>query len=214
MDYSTPGFPVLYCLPGFAQTHVNWFGDAIQPSHSLLPLSSPALNFFPASGSFPMSWLFASGGLNTWASPSASVLPMNIQAWFTLELTDLISLVSKELSKSLLQHQSTKASVAWCSAFFMVPLSHPYVTTGKTIALTSWAFYSKMMSLLFNILFRFVIAYLPKSKHLLILWLQSTSAVILEPRKIKSATVFIFNHLFVTSDGNRCHDLSFLNVEF
>ena len=111
-------------------------------SFSVAPFFS-CPQFFPASGSFPMSWLFASGGLNTWASPSASVLLMNIQAWFTLELTDLISLVSKELSKSLLQHQSTKASVAWCSAFFMVQLSHPYVTTGKTIALTRWTFTAK-----------------------------------------------------------------------
>ena len=88
--------------------------------------------------------------------------------------------------KSLLQHHSSKASVLWHSAFFMVQLSHPYMTTGKTIALTRWTFVGKVMSLLFNMLSRLVIAFLPRSKCLLISWLQSPSAVILEPKKIKS----------------------------
>ena len=91
--------------------------------------------------------------------------------------------------KSLLQHQSLKASVLWCLAFFTVQLSHPYMTTGKTIALTKRTFAGKVMSLLFNMLSRLVKTFLPRSKHLLISWLQSPSAVILEPRKIKSATV-------------------------
>ena len=91
--------------------------------------------------------------------------------------------------KSLLQHHSSKASVLWHSAFFTVQLSHPYMTTGKTIALTRWTFVGKIMSLLFNILSRLVITFLPKSKHILISWLQSHSAVILEPLKIKSDTV-------------------------
>ena len=91
--------------------------------------------------------------------------------------------------KSLLQHHSSKASILWCSAFFIVQLPHPYMTTGKTIALTRWTFVDKVMSLLFNMLSRLVIAFLPGSKHLLISWLQSPSAVILEPRKIKSATL-------------------------
>ena len=90
--------------------------------------------------------------------------------------------------KSLLQHHSSKASILWRSAFFTVQLSHPYMTTGKTIALTRWTFVDKVMSLLFSILSRLVIIFLPRSKHLLISWLQSPSAVILEPRKIKSAT--------------------------
>ena len=94
--------------------------------------------------------------------------------------------------KSLLQHYNSKVSVLWHSAFFMVQLSHPYVTNGKTIALTIWTFVGKVMSLLFNILFRFVTAFLPRSKHLLISWLQSLSAVISEPRKIKSVTVSTF----------------------
>ena len=91
--------------------------------------------------------------------------------------------------KSLLQHHSSKASILQCSAFFIVQLSHPYMTTGKTIALTRWIFVNKVMSLLFNMLSRLVITFLPRSKCLLISWLQSPSAVILEPPKIKSATV-------------------------
>ena len=88
--------------------------------------------------------------------------------------------------KSLLQYHSSKASIPWCSAFFMVQLSHLYMTTGKTIALTRWTFVGKVMSLLFNMLSGLAIAFLPRSKHLLISWLQSPSAVILEPKKIKS----------------------------
>ena len=100
----------------------------------------------------------------------------------------MISLISKELS-SLLQHHSSKASILQCSALFIVQLSYPYMTTGKTIALTRWIFVVKVMSLLFHMLSRFAIAFLPRSKHLLISWLQSPSAVILEPPKIKSVTV-------------------------
>ena len=92
--------------------------------------------------------------------------------------------------KSLLPHHSSKASILRCSGFFIVQLSHPYTTTQKTIALTRWTFVGKVMSLLFNMLSRLVITFLPKSKHLLISWLQSPSAVILEPKKIKSDTVF------------------------
>ena len=91
--------------------------------------------------------------------------------------------------KSLLQHHSSKASILWRSVFFMVQLSHPYMMSGKTIALIRWTFVGKVMSVLFNMLSRLVIAFLPRSEHLLISWLQSPSAVILEPRKIKSATV-------------------------
>ena len=93
--------------------------------------------------------------------------------------------------KSLLQHHSSKAPILQHSAFFIVQLSHPYMTTGKTVALTRWTFVGKVVSLLFNMLYRLVIAFLPRSKHLLISWLQSPSAVILEPPQIKSVTVFI-----------------------
>ena len=91
--------------------------------------------------------------------------------------------------KSLLQHHSSKASILWCSAFFIVQLSHPYMTTGKTIALTRQTFVGKVMSLLLNMLSRLVITFLPRSNHLLVSWLQSPSAVILEPQKIKSVTI-------------------------
>ena len=99
MDCSTSCFSVLHHLPEFAQTHVHWVGDAIQPSHPLLTPSSPALNLSQHQGFFPVSWLFASGGQSIGASASASVLPMNFQGWFPLGLTGLISLLSKELSR-------------------------------------------------------------------------------------------------------------------
>ena len=108
---------------------------------------------------------------------------------FTIDWFDLLA--AHGTLKTLLQHYSSKTSILWCSAFFMVQLSHPYTTTGKTIALTRQTFVGKAMSLLLNKLFRFVIAFLPRSKHLSISWLQSLSAVILEPKKIKSVTVSI-----------------------
>ena len=108
---------------------------------------------------------------------------------FRMDWLDLLAV--QGTLKSLLQHHSSKASILWPSAFFTVQLSHPYMTTGKTIALTRWTFVGKVMSLIFNMLSRLVINFLPRSKHLLISWLQSPSAVILEPRKIKSATVSI-----------------------
>ena len=116
--------------------------------------------------------------------------------------------------KSLLQHHSSKASILWHSAFFTVQLSHPYMTTGKTIALTRWTFDSKVMSLLFNMLSRLVIAFLPKSKCLLISWLQSPSAVILEPKKRKSFTVSVVSPSICHEVTGQDFDLSFLNVEF
>ena len=114
--------------------------------------------------------------------------------------------------KSLLQHHSSKASILQCSAFITVQLSHPYMTTGETIDLTRRTFVGKVMSLLFNMLSRLVITLLPKSKHLLISWLQSPSAVILEPQKIKSATVSTVSPP-ICHEVMGCHDLSFLNVE-
>ena len=134
-------------------------------SSSVIPFSP--FQSFPASGSFPISQFFASGGQSIGVSASLSILPMNIQDWFPLELTDWISLQSKGLSRSLLQHHSSKASILRCSAFFIVQLSHPYMTTGKTIALTRWTFVGKVMSLLFNMLSRLVIAFLPKEKSLM-----------------------------------------------
>ena len=137
-------------------------------SSSVAPFSSCCLSF-PASGSFPMSWLTTSGGQSIVASASASVLPMkNIQGLFPLGLISLSSLLSKESKKtfkSLLPH-SSKASVLYHSVFFMVQISHPYMTTGKSIALTRRTFVGKVMSLLLNMLSRLVIALLPRSKHL------------------------------------------------
>ena len=133
-----------------------------------------------------MSQLFASGGQSIGVSASASVLSMNIQD-FRMDWLDLLAV--QGTLKSLLQHYSSKASILWCSAFFIVQLVHPYMITGKTIALTTWTFVGKVMSLLFNMLSRLVITFLPRSKRLLISWLQSPSAVILEPKNIKSVTV-------------------------
>ena len=147
---------------------LSWWCHPIISS-TVVPLSSH-LQSFPAPGSFPMSWLFAWGGQSTGASASASVFPMNIQGGFPLGFTGLISLLSKGLS-SLLPHHSSKASILWRSAFFMVQLSHPYTTTGKNTALTIRTFVNKVNSLLFNMLSRFVIAFLPRSKYLLISWL-------------------------------------------
>ena len=185
------------------------------PSNHLIPccLFSSCLHSFPASGSFLRSQFFTSDGKSTGVSASASVLPMNIQDWLALELSSLISLQSKGLS-SLLQQHSSKASILQRSAFFMVQLSYPYMTPGKTITLTIWTFVSKVMSLLFNMLSWFVIAFLPKSKHLLISWLQSPSTVVLESRKIKSVTFHYFPIYLPWSDRTRCHNLHFFSVEF
>ena len=130
---------------------------------------------------------------------------------FRMDWLDL--LVVQGTLKSLLQHHSSKASILRHSAFFIVQLSHPYMTTGKIIALTRWTFVDKVMSLLFNMLSRFVITFLPRSKCLLISWLQSPSAVILEPKKIVWHCFHCFPIYFPWSDGTKCHGLSFLNVE-
>ena len=142
---------------------LSWWCHPIISS-SVVPFSF-CLQSFPASGSFPMSQSFSSGGQSIGASASKSILPMNIQGSFPLRLPGLISLLSKWLFKSLFQHHNWKASILHCSAFFMVQLSNPYITTGKTITLTRWTFVGKMMSLLFNMLSWFAIAFLPRSKR-------------------------------------------------
>ena len=138
-----------------------------------------------------MSQFFASGGQSIEVSASASVLPMSLKELISFKINWFDLLGVQGTRKSLLQHHSSKASILWCSAFFIVQLSHPYTTIGETIALTRWTFVVKVMSLLFNMLSRLVLAFLPRSKRLLISWLQSPSAVILEPKKIKSITVSI-----------------------
>ena len=143
-----------------------------------------------------LSQFFASDGQSIGVSALASVLPMNIKDWFPLGWTAWISLQSKGTLKHLLHHHSSKASIIWHSAFFIVQLSRPYMTTGKTIALTRRTFVGKVMSLLFNRLSRLVIAFLPRNMRLLISWLQSLTSVILESKKIKSVTVSIFSPSF------------------
>ena len=138
----------------------RWWHSII--SSSVVPFSS-CLQSFPASGSFPVSQFFESGGQSFEVSASASVLPVNSGLIsFRMDWLDLLAV--KWTLKSLLQHHSLKASILRCSVFFMVQLSHPYMSTGKTIALTRWTFVDKVMSLLFNVLSRFIIAFLPRSK--------------------------------------------------
>ena len=131
---------------------------------------------------------------------------------FRIDWFDLLAV--QGTLKSLLQHHSSKASVLQCSTFFTVQLSHPYMTTGKTIALTRWTFTGKVMSLLFNMPSRLVITFIPRSKRPLISWLQSLSAVILEPKKIVCHCFHCFPIYLPWNDGNRCHNIHFLNVEF
>ena len=135
-----------------------------------------------------MSRLFALGSQSIRASASASVLPVNIQDWFPLGWTGWTTLQSKRLSRVF--SNTTVQKHQFFDGQSMVRLSHPYMTTGKTIALTRLTFVGKLMSLLFNMLSRLVIVFLTRSKHLLISWLQSSPAVILELKKIKSVTVF------------------------
>ena len=176
VDYSTPGFPVHHQLPELTQTcPLSW---RCHPtiSSSVIPFS-PCLQSFPASGSFPVSQFFASGGQSISPSNEYSGLIS-----FSMDLLDLLAV--QGTLKSLLQHHSLKASILQHSAFFIAQLSHPYMTTGKTIALARRTFVAKVMSLLLNMLSRLVITFLPRSKHLLLSWLQSPSAVILEPQKM------------------------------
>ena len=154
---------------------------------------SSCLQSFPASWSFPVSQFFASGG----QSISFNISPSSEYSGlisFRMDQFDLFAV--QGTLKSLLQHHSSKASILWHSAFFIAQLSHPHMTTGKTKALTRWTFVGKVMSLLFNMLSRLVIAFLPRSKCLLISWLRSPSAVILEPKKIKSLIVSIVSPSF------------------
>ena len=164
MDCSTPGFPdlTISCSLLKLMSMSQWCHPTI--SSSVVPFFSCPQSF-PVSGFFLMSQLFASAGQSIGTSASASALPMNIQDWFPLGLTGLISLLSKGLS-SLLQYHSWKASILQCSTFFRVQLSHPYMTTGKTIALTRWTLFGKVMSLLFTMRSWLVIAFLPRSKRL------------------------------------------------
>ena len=209
MDCSTPGFPVHHQLLEITQTHPPRVGDAIKPSH---PLSSP----FPLAFNLPQhqvlfQWVSSSHQVAKYWCFSLSISPSNKCSGlisFRMDWLDLLAVQGTLMS--LLQHHSSKASILWHSAFFIVQLSHLHMTTGKTIALTRRIFVSKIMSLLSNMLSMLVIAFLPRSKHLLISQLQSPSAVILEPPQNKVCHCFPI--YLPWSDGTRCHDLSFLNV--
>ena len=188
MNHSTPGLPVYHQLPEFTQTHVHRVYDAIQPSHSLSSPFPPAPNpsqhqSFSNESTLRMRW-------PKYWSFSFSIIPSKeIPGLISFRMDWLDFLAVQGTLKSLLQHHSSKAPILRCSAFFTVQLSHLYMTTGKTIALTRRTFVGKVMSLLLNMLCRLVITFLPGSKRLLISWLQSPSVVILEPRKIKSDPV-------------------------
>ena len=165
--------------------------ESVMPSNHLV-LSCPLLpSIFPSIKVFSNESALCIRWPKCW-SFSFSISPSNQYSElisFRIDWFDLLAV--QGTLKSLLQHHSSKASVFWKSAFFMAQLSHPYMTTGKTIALTRQNFVSKVMSLLFNMLSKFVIAFLPRSACLLISWLQSPSAVILEPKKIKSVTISV-----------------------
>ena len=158
--------------------------ESVMPSNHLilchpllLPSIFPSIRVFSNESTFRIRWP------KDW-SFSFNISPSNEHPGLISFRMDWLNLLAVQVTlKSLLQHHSSKASIRWCSAFFIVQLSHPYMTTGKTIALTRWTFVGNVMSLLLNMLSRLVITFLPRSKHLLISWLQSPSAVILEPPK-------------------------------
>ena len=188
MNCSMPGLPVHHQLMEFTQTHAHRVGDAI--SHLilccpllLLPSIPPSVRVFSNESTLCMKW-------PKYWSFTFSISPSKEHPGlisFRMDWLDLLAV--QGTLKSLLQHHSSKAPILQCSAFSTVQLSHPYMTTGKTIALTRQTFVGRVMSLLLNTLSRLVITFLPRSKCLLISWLQSPSAVTLEPQKIKSDTV-------------------------
>ena len=177
-DCNTPGLTVHHQLSEFTQTHVHRVGDAIQPCHLCHPVLPPSI--FPSMRVLSNESVLHIRWPKFW-SFSISISPSNEYSRlisFRMNWLDLLAV--QGTLKSLLQHHSSKASILWRSSFFIVQFSHPYMTTGKAIALTRRTFVGKVMSLLFNMLSGLVIAFLPRSKHLLISWLQSPSAVILE----------------------------------
>ena len=189
MDCSMPGLPVYHQLPEFTQTHVHLVGDAIQPTH---PLSSPSPSTFnlPQHQGLSYKSVLHIRWPEYWSFSFSISLSNEYSGltFFRMEWLDLLAL--QGTLKSLLQYHSSKASILWHSAFLIVQLSHPYMTTGKTIALTRWTFVGKVMCLLFNMLSRLVTTFLPRSKRLLISWLQLSPAVILESPQNKVCHCF------------------------
>ena len=190
MDHSMTGLPVHRQLLEFTQTHVHWVDDAIQQVCPLfplllLPLVFPSIRVFSNESVLPIRW-------PKYWSFHFSISPFNEYSGLIAFRIDWLRLLAVQGTfKSLLQYYSSKASILWCSAFFTAQLSHPYMTAGKKLVLTRWIFVGTVMPLLFNMLSRLVTIFLPRSKRLLISWLQSPPAVILEPKNIKSVTVSI-----------------------
>ena len=173
MVCSMPGFPVLHHLPELAQTHVHWVSDAIQPSHPLLSPSPPAFNLF----SIRVFSKELALCIRYW-SFSFSISPSSEYSGLISFRINWLDLLAVQGTLKSLQHHSSKTSVLQHSAFYIVQLSHPYMTTGKTIAFTGWTFVGKVTSLLFSMLSKLVIIFLPRRKRLLISWLQSPSATL------------------------------------
>ena len=167
MNCSMPGVPVHHQLLEPTQTHIHHVGDTIQPSHPLssLPSIFPSIRIFSNESVLCIRWP------NHWSLSFSISLSNEYPGLVSFRMDWFDLLAVQGTLKSLLQHHSSKASVLWCSAFFIVQLSHPYMTTGKTIALTRRTFVGKVMNLLFNILYTLVIAFLPRSKRLSISWL-------------------------------------------
>ena len=188
--------------------------ESVMPSNHLI-LCHPFLlpSIFPSIRVFSNESVLCIRWPKYW-SFSFSIHSPNEYSGLIFFMIERFDLAVQGTLKSLLQHHSSKASILPCSAFFIVQLSHPYQTTGKTIALTRCTFVGKVMSLLFNMLSRLVLTFLPRSRYLLISWLQSPSAVILEPHKIVSHCFHCFPIYLPWSDRSGCHDLHFLNIEF
>ena len=202
--------PCLLLSPRVFQTHVHRV-DATQLSHPMLPSPSPALNF-PRSGSYPISWFFASGPQSIGASASALVLPMNIQGWFPLGLTGLISLQSKGLAQVF-----SNTTVQSINSSALSLLYSPTLTSihdqWKNHSLTRRTFVGKVMSLLFNMLSRLVITFFPRSKHLNFMAAITICSNFGAPQNKVWHCFHCFPIYLPWSDGTRCHDLHFLNVE-
>ena len=212
VNCSTPGFPALHYVPEYAQTHLHWVDDAIQLSHPLSSPSPPALNFpsirlFSNESvlcvSWPMYWSF-----------TCSISPSNdYSGMISLRIDRFDLLAVQGTLKRLLQYHTSKAPVLRCSACFLVQLSHPHMTTGKTIALTIWNCFSKVMTLIFNMLSKIFIAFLPRSKCILISWLQSLVYSDFGAQENNICPCFNFSPFYLPwSYETRCPDIIFLVV--
>ena len=213
MDCSTPGLSVHHQLPEFTQTHILWVSDAIQPSHPLSSPSPPTFNIsqhqcFSNESALHIRW-------PKYWSFSFNISPSNEYSGLISFRIDWLNLLAVQGTlKGLLQHHSSKASILQRSAFFTVQLSYPYMTTGKTIALTRQTFVGKVISLLFNMLSRLIIPFLPRSKSSNFMAVLSIYSDFGASQNKVSHCFYCFPIYLPWSDGTRCYNLSFLNVEF